>query len=70
MGAIGPWQIAILVVMIAGYLLPGVIAFLRMSQYRWFILGLTVLGGWTFLGWIAALVWSLRTMSPLEKPSS
>jgi hypothetical protein len=41
------------------YILPSVIAFKRGHQNAGAILALNLLLGWTFLGWVAALVWSL-----------
>jgi hypothetical protein len=42
------------------YLLPWIIAASRDHHRRSAIFWLDVLLGWTVLGWIAALVWSLR----------
>ena len=47
------------VVSLALYLLPGWIAFRRRKTNRIAILALDILAGWTFVGWVAALVWSL-----------
>jgi hypothetical protein len=40
------------------YLLPTIVAFLRQHHNRWAILLLNIFLGWTFLGWVAALIWS------------
>jgi hypothetical protein len=41
------------------YFLPGLIAADRRHRNRYAIFALNLLLGWTFLGWVAALVWSL-----------
>ena len=40
------------------YFLPAVIAFLRTHHNRYAILLLNIFLGWTFLGWLASLVWA------------
>jgi hypothetical protein len=39
-------------------LLPAIIAFARSHQSKWGITILTVLAGWTGIGWIIALIWA------------
>ena len=41
------------------HFIPTVIAFMRGHQSKWAILVLNVLLGWSGIGWIIALVWSL-----------
>ncbi len=41
------------------YFIPAVVAFLRAHQSKVAILTLNILLGWTGIGWIVALVWSL-----------
>jgi len=48
------------ILLAAVYLLPWIIAAGRDHDRRSAIFWLDVLLGWTVLGWIAALVWSLR----------
>lgn len=43
---------------IAFYLLPLFLAFARGHASRWAILIVTVLLGWTVLGWFIALIWA------------
>lgn len=45
------------------YILPSVIAFKRGHQNCGAILALNILLGWSFLGWVAALVWSLTQVT-------
>ncbi|WP_025733324.1 superinfection immunity protein [Carnimonas nigrificans] len=49
--------LASLVALIA-YFIPTVIAFMRGHKNRIAIFLLNLLLGWTFLGWVASLVWS------------
>jgi len=44
---------------VVGYILPGIIASLRSHHNSVAIWVLTILAGWTFLGWLIALIWSL-----------
>ena len=41
------------------YFIPIIIAFNRNHEYRWIIFVLTIVGGWTGLLWIAALIWAI-----------
>ena len=50
---------ALLVAAGTAYLLPSVIAAARAHPYREAIWALNILTGWTAIGWIASLVWSL-----------
>lgn len=43
------------------YFLPPVIAYIRKHKNVVPILILTVFLGWTFLGWLAALLWALNS---------
>jgi hypothetical protein len=49
----------ILAVALAFYLLPTIIAVLRKHQHMPAIVAVNILLGWSFLGWVAALVWAL-----------
>ena len=43
------------------YLIPTIIAFMRGKRDRVAIGALNLLLGWTFLGWVLAFVWSLKS---------
>ena len=43
----------------AMYFVPAIIAFVRGKANRMAILALNFLAGWTFIGWVGALVWAL-----------
>lgn len=40
------------------YFLPAIVAFYRGHHNKMAILVLNLLLGWTFLGWVGALIWS------------
>ena len=42
-----------------GYFVPSIVAVSRRHNNEVAIMALNLLAGWTFLGWIIALVWSL-----------
>lgn len=52
------WNIIVLIFAIIIYVLPGVIASSREHKNATAIWVLNIALGWSFLGWIAALVWS------------
>lgn len=70
---IGPWEIALLLFMLpalAIYLIPTIIAIVRHARNIVGIILLNIFGGWTLVGWIIALVWSIRDeMTILRKES-
>jgi len=41
------------------YLLPTIVASARKVRRQYAILALNVLAGWTFVGWVGALVWAI-----------
>jgi hypothetical protein len=49
----------LLIIMVAGYLLPFWIALYRKHSFRWVILVLTIGAGWTGILWIASLAWAV-----------
>lgn len=61
-----------LVMIVAGiiclliYFLPSIIAFNRNHEYRWPIFAITLFCGWSFIGWIAALIWALMPKGKLS----
>ncbi len=50
------------IVVLAVYFLPGIVAVERKHPQATAIFALNLLLGWTILGWIAALVWSLTAV--------
>lgn len=43
-----------------GYLLPAIVAYLRKHPRPLLILALSILFGWTIIGWLILLVWAYR----------
>lgn len=56
--------IAIAAIFLFLYFLPLLIAVGRDHQNSFEIFMLTLFTGWTLIGWIAALVWSLTAVQP------
>lgn len=52
------------VIMVAAYLAPAIVAFLRHHHNQWAIFALNLLLGWSVIGWVVALVWSLTRPAP------
>ena len=49
----------VLFAIILSYFFPAIVAFARKKRNWGAIFALNLLAGWTFIGWIAALVWAL-----------
>jgi hypothetical protein len=60
-----PTAFAIAVAALIGYFLPALIAAGRKHHQNGAIFTLNLLLGWTFFGWVAALVWA---MTAVHKP--
>jgi hypothetical protein len=52
-------EIGLLILMFGLYLLPALIAFLRRNRNYPAVFLLNLLLGWTGIGWVVALVWSV-----------
>jgi len=52
-------EILLVVLIFAIYFLPTLIAFLRQHKNKLAIFLLNLLLGWTVLGWVVSLVWSV-----------
>jgi len=60
---IGPWEIALMLFILpslAVYFVPTIVAIVRHARNVLGIVLLNIFGGWTLVGWIIALVWSIR----------
>ncbi|MDF0496179.1 superinfection immunity protein [Bradyrhizobium yuanmingense] len=55
---VGFW-IGLYLVLLPLYFAPSGVAFGRQHPQRWAILALNITAGWTLVGWVGALVWSL-----------
>ena len=60
-----PEVFLIVVAAVIGYFLPALLATGRKHHQNGAIFTLNLLLGWTFLGWVAALVWA---MTAVQKP--
>ena len=56
------WAYLIWAVLIAGYFLPTIIAGRRKHHNLAAIIAVNLLLGWTLLGWLIALIWSLTAV--------
>ena len=63
---IGPWELLILIPMFLVYFIPVLIVVLRRAKNTLGIVLVNVLAGWTFVGWLIALIWAI--ISPREIP--
>lgn len=54
-----PTHLIILLPLLVLYVLPLIIAMARRAEHYTAIALINLLLGWTFLGWIAALVWGI-----------
>ena len=52
----------LVLLLLAIYLIPTLIAISREHHQTAAIFGLNLFLGWTFLGWVAAFVWSLTAI--------
>ena len=52
-------ELLLIVLIFAFYFLPALIAFLRNHKNKLAIFLLNLLLGWTVLGWVGSLVWSV-----------
>lgn len=59
MDNLGTFFLFALIAAVITYFLPAIIAVARRKRNWGAIFALNLLAGWTFLGWIAALVWAL-----------
>jgi T4 superinfection immunity protein len=55
-------MLAVTIPLVIGYWLPSFVAIARGHQSWWAIVALNLFLGWTVLGWIFALVWSLTAL--------
>jgi len=55
-------------VLIALYFLPTIIASGRHAYERGAIAMVNLFFGWTFLGWIVALIWAITAQAPYGYP--
>ena len=54
-----PLELVVITLIFAVYFLPTFIAFLRQHRNKLAIFLLNLLLGWTALGWVGSLIWSI-----------
>lgn len=62
-----PALLPIVACMLAIFFLPGIMASKRKHHNSGAIWLLNILLGWTFLGWIIALIWAMTSRPPAER---
>lgn len=66
-GSFASYFMIFMIILLAIYFLPTIIAFNRDHRHRWVILIVNVVFGCTLLGWLVALVWALNKFdSPVK----
>lgn len=60
--------LALILILLAGTVIPAIIAFRNHHRHKWAITALTILGGWTGILWIVALIWSLVPVNAVGGP--
>lgn len=60
---LGPQELLVLLVMVPIYFVPLIVAAARRSRSLLGIGLLNVLAGWTFVGWVGALIWAVASES-------
>lgn len=64
------WVMVALLMSLAAYFIPGLIAWRRQKRNATAICALNLFLGWTVLGWVVALVWALAFEAPLSDSGS
>ncbi len=70
---LGPWEIALILAVLFAlpvYFVPTIIAAIRKTKNLVAIILLNLLAGWTFIGWVASLVWAIVDTKKTLPPES
>jgi len=62
--------VIVLLLLLVGYFLPFIIALIRKHIDSTAIFVLNLFLGWTFFGWVIALVWSVKKFDANSKNSA
>lgn len=62
---LGGGHLVLTLILAAVYFLPAIIAFTRGHRHPGLVLLADFLLGWTFLGWVACLIWAMAGRAPL-----
>lgn len=49
------------------YFIPTVVCLIRKHTYKFYVICLNIILGWTLIGWIASLIWSFIDNKKTEK---
>jgi hypothetical protein len=58
----GPWEIGLIIfilILLPVYFVPTIVAAVRGAKQKLGIILVNIFAGWTFIGWVIALVWSI-----------
>jgi hypothetical protein len=66
LGSIGPPELILLLLLLVPYCVPTIVAFSRRHPNAAAICVLNILLGWTIIGWVGTLIWSLSAIQPRQ----
>jgi len=55
------------VLLLALYLVPSIVGFIRNMPNKGIICVINVFLGWTFIGWVVALAWACKAKVPVTR---
>ena len=59
------WTVVVTVIIVGSYFVPTLVALKKHKRNVNAIAAVNILLGWTFLGWVVALVWTLTEDQPV-----
>lgn len=59
--------IFIIIITVLIYFIPTIVCLIRKHTYKFYIIFLNIILGWTLIGWIASLIWSFIDNKKTEK---
>lgn len=59
-----PWTVVIIIVAVAAYFVPSIVAFARGTDNRWSVLVVDFFLAWSVIGWIVALAMAVSHARP------
>ena len=67
----GPWEIGLILLIFSPvYFVPTIVAIVRHTKHQLGIISLNILAGWTFIGWVIALIWASTADKKTAPPPS
>ena len=65
----GEFSAFVIISFLISYVIPSIIALFRAKSHTFAIILLNLFFGWTFIGWVVALVWAAtKDLAPIQKP--